>query len=64
MIVSGWDKIKLLGDNKIIKQKKVGLNFGAIAKGYAVDKAIDVLKKPGIKEALINAGGEIKCNRK
>ena len=37
----------------------MGLNFGAIAKGYAVDKAIDVLKTLGIKEALVNAGGEI-----
>ena len=45
-------KSTLLGDNKIIKKENVGLNFGAIAKGYAVDKAIDVLKKLGIKEAL------------
>ena len=44
---------------RLIKQKKVGLNFGAIAKGYAVDRAIDVLKTLGIKEALVNAGGEI-----
>ena len=49
----------MLGDNKIIKKENVGLNFGAIAKGYAVDKAIDVLKKHEIKEALVNAGGEI-----
>ena len=57
--LSGWKKIKLLDENKIIKKKKVGLNFGAIAKGYAVDRAIDVLKTLGIKEALVNAGGEI-----
>jgi thiamine biosynthesis lipoprotein len=59
LLNSGWQKIILLGNNEIIKKGKVGLNFGAIAKGYAVDKAIDVLKKLGIKEALINAGGEI-----
>jgi thiamine biosynthesis lipoprotein len=59
LLLSGWKNIKLFGDNKIIKHKNVGLNFGAIAKGYAVDKAIDVLKKSGIKEALVNAGGEI-----
>lgn len=56
---SGWNHIKLLGDSKIIEHKKVGLNFGAIAKGYAVDRAIDVLQKYEIKEALVNAGGEI-----
>lgn len=59
LLNSGWQKITLLGDNKIIKNEKVGLNFGAIAKGYAVDEAIDVLKKHGINEALVNAGGEI-----
>ncbi len=59
LLNSGWQKIILLGDNKIIKKEKVGLNFGAIVKGYAVDKAIDVLEKLGIKEALVNAGGEI-----
>jgi thiamine biosynthesis lipoprotein len=59
LLYSGWQKITLLGDNKIIKKEKVGLNFGAIAKGYAVDKAIDVLKNSGIKQALVNAGGEI-----
>lgn len=59
LLFSGWEKIKLLGENKIEKKKNIALNFGAIAKGYAVDKAIDVLKKFGIKEALVNAGGEI-----
>jgi len=57
---SGWEKVRLLGNNRIIRSHNAGLNFGAIAKGYAVDKAIDVLKNSGIKSALINAGGEIK----
>ncbi len=34
--------------------------MGAIAKGYAVDKAMEVLLKKGISDGLINAGGEIK----
>jgi thiamine biosynthesis lipoprotein len=57
---SGWNNIQLKENQTIIRRKNVGLNFGAIAKGYAVDKAIDVLKKSGIKKALVNAGGEIK----
>jgi len=59
LLNSSWQKITLLGDNKIIKKESVGLNFGAIAKGYAVDKAINVLKKYKRKEALLNTGGEI-----
>ena len=59
LLNSGWQNIILLGNNKIIKKANIGLNFGAIAKGYAVDKAIDVLRKLEIKVALINAGGEV-----
>ena len=36
------------------------LNLGALAKGYAVDKAIEILKINKIKNALINAGGDLK----
>ncbi|MCU0415069.1 MAG: FAD:protein FMN transferase, partial [Ignavibacteriaceae bacterium] len=57
---SGWEKVRLLGNNGVIRSHNAGLNFGAIAKGYAVDKAIDVLKNSGIKSVLVNAGGEIK----
>jgi FAD:protein FMN transferase len=35
------------------------LNLGALAKGYAIDKAIDILKGR-IQNALINAGGDLK----
>jgi len=35
------------------------IDVGAIAVGYAVDKAIQALKEAGIDKALINAGGEI-----
>ncbi|GIK21343.1 MAG: FAD:protein FMN transferase [Ignavibacterium sp.] len=57
--LSGWKDVKLFGENKIFKQRKVEFNFGAIAKGYAVDKAINILRKSGIKQALVNAGGEV-----
>jgi FAD:protein FMN transferase len=55
---TGWDKI---GFNEgSFSRNDVMFNFGAIAKGYAVDKAIDVLKKNNTKSALVDAGGEIK----
>jgi thiamine biosynthesis lipoprotein len=56
---SGWDKTDLK-DSKFIKRKDIKLNFGAIAKGYAVDRAVEVLRRNGIEEALVDAGGEIK----
>lgn len=60
LLNSGWDNIELLEDNSFKRLEGTELNFGAIAKGYAVDKAIDVLIKLGINSALVNAGGEIK----
>lgn len=36
------------------------LDLGAVAKGYATEKALQVLKKHGIKKALIDAGGNIR----
>lgn len=35
------------------------ITLGGIAKGYAVDKAIEILKSYGIKHALVNAGGNM-----
>jgi thiamine biosynthesis lipoprotein len=35
----------------------VELDLGGIAKGYAVDRAVDVLKAHGIGSALVSAGG-------
>jgi len=38
----------------------VKIDLGGIAKGYAVDNAITLLKKQGIKHALVTAGGDTK----
>lgn len=38
----------------------VEIDLGGIAKGYAVDKAIEVLRAYNIKGALVNAGGNIR----
>lgn len=35
------------------------LDLGGIAKGYAVDEALEVLEKFGIKRALVDAGGDM-----
>jgi len=38
----------------------VKIDLGGIAKGHAVDNAIDILKERGIKHALVTAGGDTK----
>lgn len=39
----------------------VQLDFGGIAKGYAVDRVIAMLADHGIKRALVNAGGDLRA---
>ena len=59
----GSDKIILNESDNVIKFKTSGMkiSLGAIAKGYAVDLAVAKLKETGIKDCLINAGGDIYC---
>jgi thiamine biosynthesis lipoprotein len=41
------------------KNKSVQIDLGGYAKGYALDRAADLLRKQGIQNALINIGGNI-----
>ena len=41
--------------------KRVQLDFSAIAKGYAVDVVIEFLKSKNIHNAFVEIGGELRC---
>jgi len=43
-----------------LEKKGMELDLGGIAKGYAADKAIEVIKSKGIKSALVAIGGDIR----
>ena len=43
-----------------LKIKGCMITLGGIAKGYAIDQAIKILKKRGINHGLVNAGGDIR----
>lgn len=49
-------------ENSSIKFRKAGMGItvAGVAKGYAVDKAIEALKRVNIRHALVNAGGDIR----
>lgn len=57
----GFDKLHMDERTRSVRLAKPGmlLDLGAIAKGYAVDEALGVLKRHGIKSALVAAGGDI-----
>jgi len=57
----GYDLLRLDPDAKTVTFAKPGmrLDFGGIAKGYAVDEALKVLREHGITRALVDAGGDM-----
>lgn len=59
----GWQKLILDEKNQTVGFAVEGmkLDVGAIAKGYAVDLAIDVLKAQGVKAAMVDIGGNVRC---
>ncbi|HEY8117788.1 MAG TPA: FAD:protein FMN transferase [Methylophilaceae bacterium] len=46
-------------DTAYSKNRKVRLDLGGYAKGYALDRAASYLRSHGVKNALINIGGNI-----
>ncbi len=53
------DNIEIDGEKIRGRNPLLQLDLGAIAKGYAVEKSIKDLRKQGIENALINAGGDL-----
>lgn len=43
------------------KDARLWIDMGAFAKGLAVNAAIDLLRRNGIKNAIVNAGGDLKA---
>lgn len=54
-----YKKIILEGDLVKLQEPGMQIDLGGIAKGWAVDKAIQVLKRRGVRAALVNAGGDL-----
>jgi len=52
--------IELLACHRIRLQRAVCLDLGGIAKGFAVDRAVDALVHGGVREAVVNAGGDLR----
>ncbi|HBH95047.1 MAG TPA: FAD:protein FMN transferase [Ruminococcaceae bacterium] len=55
---TGYEKVRL-EDGRLTLPQGFSLDLGAVAKGYAGDKVIELLKEKGITSALVNLGGSI-----
>ena len=60
MQFTGIDKVKIAG-NKLVKQDhRIMLTCSAIAKGYGVDRVARLLESKGIKNYMVDIGGELR----
>jgi thiamine biosynthesis lipoprotein len=54
----GYEKVQMIPPDQIeFHSPCLRIDLGSIGKGYAVDRAAEILRARGIKIALINAGG-------
>lgn len=57
---AGPENIKIDGNQIIKLSSGVALDLGGIAKGYAIDRAIEILRHAGVRHASVNAGGDMR----
>lgn len=55
-----WRDVRLLQDGRVLFQRPLWVDLGGIAKGYAVDRAVAVLRRHGIASGTVNAGGDLR----
>ena len=59
----GYQKLKLDNQNRTVKFSVDGMrvDLGGIAKGYAIDKAVQIMQTCGAIGGMVDIGGDIRC---
>ena len=57
---ANWRDIRLLSDGRVRFLKPLWIDLGGIAKGYAVDAALQTSRRPAGASIAINAGGDLR----
>ena len=57
----GWKRIKVDAKRKTVRltRKGMAITLGGIAKGYAVDRAVAMLRERGFRNFIVQAGGDL-----
>jgi thiamine biosynthesis lipoprotein len=53
--------IELLDDDCVRVLRTPWIDFGGVAKGYAVDAAVEALQHCGVRDGIVNAGGDLRA---
>jgi thiamine biosynthesis lipoprotein len=55
-----WRDVVLQNNCIVRVRRRVIVDLGGIAKGFAVDRAIEALKRAGVSSGIVNAGGDLR----
>jgi FAD:protein FMN transferase len=55
-----FDVVTLIAPRHVAARRPITLDLGGIAKGYAVDRAVDALQAAGATQGVVNAGGDLR----
>ena len=58
--LASWRDLVLLPGNRVFFKRPLHLDLGGIAKGFAVDRAVDALLAAGAVNGCVNAGGDLR----
>ena len=57
---ANWRDIELVGLDGVRFARPLWIDLGGIAKGYAVDRALDILRDTRAEQIVVNAGGDLR----
>jgi len=57
---ANWRDIELHDDARVRLRRPLWIDLGGIAKGYAVDRAVEILLEAGAPQGCVNAGGDLR----
>ncbi len=55
------DDVSIQGTQIVSRNPQLAYDLGAFAKGYALDRLVDHLRRRGINNAIVNAGGDLRA---
>jgi thiamine biosynthesis lipoprotein len=58
---SNWEQIRFAEHGVVKRVDTVRIDLGGIAKGYAIDRALERLRKAGVRGAMVELGGDLAC---
>lgn len=61
LVRTGWVARVHISADTITVDRNTVMDFGAIAKGHAVDRTYELLMEQGATECLVEVGGEVRC---